>query len=67
MGPSGEAKVKKLVAAVTNKMCALGEDNDEDVLRRNAEPEIIDLIINWRDEERRSGLEKVFKFNSALW
>ncbi|KEQ65735.1 uncharacterized protein M437DRAFT_63285 [Aureobasidium melanogenum CBS 110374] len=67
MGPSGEAEVKQLVAAVTNKMCALGEDNDEDILRRNAEPEIIDLIINWRDEERRAGLEKVFKFNSALW
>lgn len=67
MGPSGEAEVKKLVATVTYTMLALGETNDEDILRRNAEPHIIDHIINWRDEERRAGLEKLFRFNRALW
>ncbi|KAG9588415.1 hypothetical protein KCU77_g8730, partial [Aureobasidium melanogenum] len=66
MGPSGEAEVKKLVATVTNTMLALGEVNDEDVLRRNAEPVIIDLIVNPREEERRAGLEKLFRFNSAF-
>ncbi|KAH0127296.1 hypothetical protein KCU67_g17340, partial [Aureobasidium melanogenum] len=67
MGPPGEAEVKKLVATVTNTMLALGEVKDEDILRRNAEPVIMDLIINWRDEERRAGLEKLFRFNRALW
>ncbi|KAG9957290.1 hypothetical protein KCU61_g9204, partial [Aureobasidium melanogenum] len=67
MGPSGEAEVRKLVATVTNTMLALGEVNDEDILRRNAEPVIIDLIVKPREEERRAGLEKLFRFNSALW
>ncbi|KAG9674690.1 hypothetical protein KCU99_g9594, partial [Aureobasidium melanogenum] len=67
MGPSAEAEVKKLVATVTNTMLALGEVNDEDILRRNAEPVIIDLIVNPREEERRAGLEKLFRFNRALW
>ncbi|KAH0341174.1 hypothetical protein KCU81_g6426, partial [Aureobasidium melanogenum] len=46
MGPSGEAEGKKLVAAVTNTVSALGESDDEDILKCNAEPVIIDLIIN---------------------
>lgn len=66
-GPPGEAEIKKLVAAVTNTMLALGEVDDEDVLRRCAEPRIIDLITNWRDEEIRAGLVELFKFEPTLW
>lgn len=67
-GPSGEAEVRKLVAAVTNNMGALGEFDDEEVLRHNAEPEISDLITSWgsREEEIRAGLVKLFKFEPAL-
>lgn len=69
MGPTGEAEVKKLVAAVTNNMCALGEVNDEEVLRRNAEPWIIDMITGWnyREDKTSAGLIKFFKFNPVFW
>jgi len=68
-GPSGEAKVKKLVDTVTNTMLAPGEADDEDSLRRNAEPYIIDLIFKWgtKEEEIKAGLMKVFKFKPVFW
>jgi hypothetical protein len=57
-GPPGGAEVKKLVAAVTNNMCALGEIDDEDVLRRNAEPEVIEFEEG-RDKSRAGDFSQV--------
>ncbi|KAK6003813.1 hypothetical protein QM012_009584 [Aureobasidium pullulans] len=68
-GLTGEAEVKKLVATVTNKMLARGECNDPNVLSRNAEPYIIDLMTEWgsKEKEIKRGLVKLSKFNPALW
>ncbi|KAH0382918.1 hypothetical protein KCU92_g5751, partial [Aureobasidium melanogenum] len=63
-GPPGGAEVKKLVAAVTNNMCALGEIDDEDVLRRNAEPEVIEFEEG-RDKSRAGDFTIIA--NAKLW
>ncbi|KAG9748936.1 hypothetical protein KCU73_g6957, partial [Aureobasidium melanogenum] len=74
-GPPGGAEVKKLVAAVTNNMCALGEIDDEDVLRRNAEPEVIEFeegrdksrAGDFRDWDTKPHLDKAIIANAKLW
>lgn len=65
---SEETETQALVAAVTKKMDIIEsceeDTQDEDLLKGIAEPLILDLIANWRDnnwgEEIRRGLAGLF-------